>query len=117
MLNFHFCWFNPIIYGLGVKCPLGGQNIKFSYISTIMAIKCPTIGKCWELIGTITLEILLGDIEFARIAYWAPKEQKYQLSIKKGSQGGPKPENQLYLNNYDSVRHKNWQMLRTNWYN
>ena len=56
-------------------------------------------------------------MEFVKIAYWAPKEQKYQLSSKKGPQGGPKSENQLYLNNYDSVRHKNWQMLRTNWYN
>ena len=58
-------------------------------------------------------------MEFVKIAYWAPKEQKYQLSSKKGSQGegAPKSENQLYLNNYDSVRHKNWQMLRTNWYN
>ena len=52
-----------------------------------------------------------------KIAYWAPKEQKYQSSSKKGSQGGPKSENQLYLNNYDTIRPKNWQMLRTNWYN
>ena len=46
----------------------------------------------------------LKAIEFARIAYWAPKEQNYQLSSKKGSQGGPKSENQLYLNNYDSCK-------------
>ena len=31
--------------------------------------------------------------------------------------GGPKSENLLCLSNYDSVRSKNWQMLRTNWYN
>ena len=52
-----------------------------------------------------------------KIAYWAPKEQKYQSSSKKGPQGCPKSENQLYLNYYDTMRPKNWQMLRTNWYN
>ena len=31
--------------------------------------------------------------------------------------GGLKSENPLYLSNYDTIRSKNWQMLRTNWYN
>ena len=39
------------------------------------------------------------------------------LRVAKRALRGPKSENQLYLNNYDSIRPKNWQMLRTNWYN
>ena len=42
---------------------------------------------------------------------------KIAVEQQKGPLGGPKSENLLYLNNYDSTRPKNWQMLRTNWYN
>ena len=36
---------------------------------------------------------------------------------KRVPNGGLKSENPLYLSNYDTIRSKNWQMLRTNWYN
>ena len=42
---------------------------------------------------------------------------KIAVKQQKGPLGGPKSENLLYLSNYDSIRPKNWQMLRTNWYN
>ena len=45
------------------------------------------------------------------------KGAKISVGSKKGSQRGPKSENLLYLSMYDSIRPKNWQMLRTNWYN
>ena len=45
------------------------------------------------------------------------KGAKLAVEQQKGPSGGPKSENQLYLSNYDSVRPKNLQMLRTNWYN
>ena len=45
------------------------------------------------------------------------KGAKIAVEQQKGPLEGPKSENQLYLSNYDSIRPKNWQMLRTNWYN
>ena len=42
---------------------------------------------------------------------------KILVEQQKGPKGGPKSENLLYLSNHDSTRAKNWQMLRTNWYN
>ena len=53
---------------------------------------------------------LLGAIELARIAYWAPKEQQ------KGLPRGSKSENQLNLRNFESVRPKYRQLFRTNWH-
>ena len=69
------------------------------------------------LIGTIALEKVLQAIYFVKIGYWAPKEQKQQSTSKKGpKEGGTKSEKRL-SQEYDSVRPRNWQMLRTNWYN
>ena len=42
---------------------------------------------------------------------------KIAIGPQKRVPRGPKSENQLYLDNYDSTRSKNWQMLRTSWYN
>ena len=45
------------------------------------------------------------------------RRRKNSSQVAKRAQGGPKSENLPYLSNYDSIRPKNWQMLRTNWYN
>ena len=66
------------------------------------------------MLKPIALKNVLWAIEFVKIGYWAPKGQKQQSDRKKG---GPKSENPLYLSNYENTRSKNWQMLRTNWYN
>ena len=42
---------------------------------------------------------------------------KNSSQVAKRAQGGPKSENLPYLSNNDSIRPKNWQILRTNWYN
>ena len=42
------------------------------------------------------------------------KGAKIAVEKQKEPQGGPKTENLLYLSNYDYVRPKNLQMLRTN---
>ena len=89
-LIINFCWFKPITYGLGAKCPLGGQNIKFSYISTIMTIKCPTIGKCWELIGTITLQNLLQTMQFVKIVLLGANGAKISVEQQKRLSRGSK---------------------------
>ena len=47
----------------------GSQNQKISHILAIMTLKGLKIGKCRELIVTITLEKLLGTMKFIRIAY------------------------------------------------
>ena len=44
------------------------------------------------------------------------QRSKISNQVAKRAQRGPKSENPLYLSNYDSVRPRNWQMLRTNWY-
>ena len=54
----------------------GVQNQKICYISAIMTLQGPKIGKCWELIGTIAIEKVLWAIDFVKIGYWAPKAQK-----------------------------------------
>ena len=41
------------------KGPKGVQNHKICYISAIMTLQGPKIGKCWELIGTIAIEKVL----------------------------------------------------------
>ena len=50
---------------------------------------------------------------------WLLGAKGAKIAVKKQKQpkGGPKSENQLHLSNYDSIRPKNWQMLRMNWYN
>ena len=46
------------------------------------------------------------------------KEEKISVEHQKGLPRGSKIRKKaIYLNNQDSVRHTNWQMLRTNWYN
>ena len=45
------------------------------------------------------------------------KGAKVAVEKQKEPYGDPKSENPLYLSNYDYVRPKNQQMLRTNWYN
>ena len=49
---------------------------------------------------------------------WLLGAKGAEIAVKKQKEpkGGPKSENQLYLSNYDFLRPKNWQMLRTNWY-
>ena len=74
------------------------------------------MGKCRGPIGTIALEIVLRTIEFVKISYWALKEQKNSREAKRALMGS-KSENLLYLSKYDYIRPKNWQILRTNWYN
>ena len=37
--------------------------------------------------------------------------------VAKRALKGSKIRKSIYLSNYDSIRPKNWQMLRTNWYN
>ena len=75
------------------------------------------MSKICLMIKSNALKKVLWAIEFVKIGYWAPKGQKQQSDRKKGSLGGPKSENPLYLSNYENTRSKNWQMLRTNWYN
>ena len=55
---------------------MGVQNKKICYISAIMILQGPKIGKIWYLIGTIALEKVLWDIDLVKIGYWAPKAQK-----------------------------------------
>ena len=50
------------------KGPKGVQKHKICYISAIMTLQGPKIGKCWYLIGIIALEKVLWDIDFIRIA-------------------------------------------------
>ena len=69
------------------------------------------------MLKPIALKKVLWAIEFVKIGYWAPKGQKQQSDRKKGSLGGPKSENPLYLSNYENTRSKNWQIVRTSWYN
>ena len=62
--------------------------------------------------------MVLWAIDFVKIGYLALKEQKIAVEMQKRlPNGGLKSENPLYLSNYDTIRSKNWQMLRTNWYN
>ena len=58
------------------KGPKGVQNQKIRYISAIMTLQGPTIGKYWELIDTINLENVSWALDFVKIGYWAPKAQK-----------------------------------------
>ena len=41
------------------KKALRGPKSEICYISAIMTLKGPKIGKCWELIGTLALEKVL----------------------------------------------------------
>ena len=52
-----------------------------------------------------------------KIVYWAPKGAKIAAYMQKRPLRGPKSENPLYLINNVSTRPKNWQMIRTKWYN
>ena len=45
----------------------GVQNQKICYISAIMTMQGPKMGKCWYLIGTIALEKVLWAIDFIKI--------------------------------------------------
>ena len=58
------------------KGPRGVQNQKICYISAIMTLQGPKIGKCWYLNGTIASKKVLWALDFVKIAYWAPKAQK-----------------------------------------
>ena len=50
-------------------------------MSAVMTLYGLKICKYSEPIGTIALEKVLWGIEFMKIGYWAPKEQKLQLCM------------------------------------
>ena len=56
--------------------PAWVQNQKISYISEIMTLQGPKIGKCLDLIDIIALENVLSAIDFVIIGYWVPNAQK-----------------------------------------
>ena len=60
---------------------MGVQNQKICCILANMTLYDPQIGKCCKQIGTIALEKVLWGIEFIKIGYWVPKEQKLQLCM------------------------------------
>ena len=61
------------------KGPKGVQNQKICYISAIMTLQGPKIGKCWELIDTINLEKVSWALDFVKIGYWAPEGAKISV--------------------------------------
>ena len=67
--------------------PKGVQNQKICYISAIMTLQGPKIGKCSDLIGIIALEKVVLATDFVKIDYWAPNAQKQQSSIKESPKG------------------------------
>ena len=64
------------------KRALRGSKIRKSAIfQQIWLYKANKLAYWCKQIGTIALEKVLWGIEFIRIGYWTPKEQKLQLCM------------------------------------